>query len=183
MFIINSCSNRERRDIALAVIEHRIHIRREYRMIMVIDHHCRVGPPQESLRERRTIINLHFNFYISLARIKRKSLHTFSTKHSLHFIAPYCLAAISIFLYQEISRQKSRRTVMLRPVKFDSSRNPRSCQSHQCRFHNLVVINKVTFLHLIISHVYTSSQLGKHHHLDVFILDKQRMIFLVCFLI
>lgn len=73
LFIINSCSNRERRDIALAVIEHRIHIRREYRMIMVIDHHCRVGPPQESLRERRTIINLHFNFYISLARIKRKS--------------------------------------------------------------------------------------------------------------
>ena len=35
-----------------------------------------------------------------------------------------------------------RRLVRLRPVKFDASRNPRSCQSHQCRFHNLVVINK-----------------------------------------
>ena len=165
------------------MIEHRIHIRWKYRMIMVIDYYCRIGPPQKSLRERRTIINLHFYFYISFARIKRKSLHTFGAEHSLHFIAPYCLTAIRIFLYQKISRQKSRRTVMLRPVKFDASRNPRSCQSHQCRFHNLVVINKMTFFHLIISHVYTTTQLGKYHHLDVFILDKQCMIPLVCFFI
>ena len=66
------------------MIEHRIHIRWKYRMIMVIDYYCRIGPPQKSLRERRTIINLHFYFYISFARIKRKSLHTFGAEHSLH---------------------------------------------------------------------------------------------------
>ncbi len=31
----------------------------------------------------------------------------------------------------------------------------------------------MTSFHLIISHVYTTTQLGKYHHLDIFILDKE----------
>ena len=100
------------------MIEHRIHIRWKYRMIMVIDYYCRIGPPQKKSEGKTYDYKSSLLFLYKLCPDKSvKSLHTFGAEHSLHFIAPYCLTAIRIFLYQKISRQKSRRTVMLRPVK------------------------------------------------------------------
>ena len=31
----------------------------------------------------------------------------------------------------------------------------------------------MTLLHLVVSHVYTSAQFGKNHHLDVFVFQKE----------
>ena len=103
------------------MIEHSIYIGWEHRMVMVIHHHGRIGPPQECLRKCCTIINLHINFNISLTRIECKTLHPFGTEHALHFITPDRFTAVGILLDRKIGRQKSRGAVMLRPVELDSS--------------------------------------------------------------
>ena len=38
---------------------------------------------------------------------------------------------------------------MLRPVEFDAAANPRSGQSHQCRFDYLIVIYKIIVVGLV----------------------------------
>ena len=121
LFIIHPGSNRERRYIPLTMIEHGIYIGWKHRMVMVIHHHGRIGPPQECLGKCCTIIDLHIDFNIGLARIERKTLHPFGTEHALHFITPDRFTAVGILLDRKVGRQKSRGAVMLRPVELDSS--------------------------------------------------------------
>ena len=43
------------RGAALAVIENRVHVGRENRLVIIIHFHSRIGPPQKGLRQRRTV--------------------------------------------------------------------------------------------------------------------------------
>ena len=176
LLVVHTCSDGERRNITLAMVEHRIYIGRENRVIMVVHHNCRIGPPQECLRECSTVVYFYFDFDIRFSRIQTESLHTFRAEHTFYFAAPYGLAAIGMFLDRTIGRQECRRTMMLGPVKLNTTRNPRTGKSHQRRFHHLIIIYKVTVLHLIVCHVHTSSQFGQYHHFDIFILDKESMV-------
>ena len=176
LLVIDSRSDGERGYITLAVVEHSIDVGREHRVVMVVHHHGGIGPPQEGLRERSAVIDLHLYFDISLARMEREALHPFGAEHPFHFVAPHGLASVGILLYGEIRRKERGGTVMLRPVELDAAGNPRAGESHQCRFHHLVVIDEMTFLHLVVCHVDASAQFGQNHHLDIFVLDEQGMI-------
>ena len=48
--------------------------------------------------------------------------------------------------------------MVLRPVKFNPTRNPWTGKPHQSRLHHLIVIHKMALFHFIISHVYASTQ-------------------------
>ena len=56
VLIIFPCGDWEPGYIPLAVVHHRMDIRREDGLGMVIDRHCRVGPPEECLRSRGPVI-------------------------------------------------------------------------------------------------------------------------------
>ena len=165
------------------MVEHSIDIRRKHRIIILVYHNSRIGPPKESLRERSAVIHLCLYFNVSLVRIKRESRHPLRTEHSLHLTAPNRLATILKLFDVAIGRQICAGTVMLWPVEFNSSGNPRSGQSHQSWFNYLVIVDKVAFFHLIICHLYTSSQFRKNHDFYILIFYKKRAIGLILLLI
>ena len=47
--------------------------------------------------------------------------------------------------------------MVLRPVELDTATNPRSCQSHESRFDDVVVIHEVALLDLVIRHLDASA--------------------------
>ena len=73
--------------------------------------------------------------------------------------------------------------MVLRPVKFNPTRNPWTGKPYQSRLHHLIVIHKMALFHFIISHVYTSTQFRQYHNLDILILYKKSMILLINFII
>jgi len=183
LFVVSARGDGERRHVTLAMVEHGVHVGREHRVVVVVDHHGRVGPPQERLRERRTVVNLHVDFDVRLARIERKALHPFGAEHAFHFVAPYRLAAVGMLLDGEVCGQESGRAVVLRPVELDTARNPRAGQPDERGLHHLVVVHEVALLHLVVGHVDASAQFREYHHLDIFVLDEERMVKLVFLLV
>ena len=61
--------------------------------------------------------------------------------------------------------------MVLRPVELDATADPRTGQTHQCRFDNMIIIYKVTLLDLIVCHLHATAQFRQNHHLDVFIFN------------
>lgn len=75
-----------------------------------------------------------------------------------------------------VNRQESAGTMVLGPIEFDASGNPRPCQSHQSRFHHLVIVNKMTLLDFVVCHLDASAQFGQNHNLDIFIFQINSVI-------
>ena len=155
--IISTRCNRKTGYGTFSMVEHGIDIRREYALIVIIHRYGRIRPPQEGLRHFGAVVEHPFYFEKSMSRTKREARHPFLMKHPFHFVHPYSDAAVSIFFNRRIYRHISTGTMMLRPIKLNTSRNPRTCQPHQCRFNHVIVINKMTFPDLIISHLYTTA--------------------------
>ena len=143
---------------------------------MFIHCHSRISPPQESLRNRRRIVQFSFYFKISFSGIKRKPGHPFLVKHFFVFAYPNSYASISIILNGMIYRQKSARAMMLWPVELNTARNPRTGKSYQCRLNYLIIINEMTLFYFVIGHLHTTAQLGQNHHPDIFIFQKNSVV-------
>src|SRR4030095_3617738 len=73
--------------------------------------------------------------------------------------------------------------MMLWPVKFNTSIDPGTSQSNQCRFYNLVIIDKITVPDLVIGPVYTATELRNYHDLQIIVFQKQSSICFVFFFI
>ena len=101
MFIIFTSSNWEPGYIPLAVIHHRMHIRRKNRLGMVVYWHRRVGPPKECLRSRSPIVQLAPDFNIRFSRIQGKAGFPLCSIHLVYITDPARLRAVLI-LYQHI---------------------------------------------------------------------------------
>ena len=68
---------------------------------------------------------------------------------------------------------------MLWPVKLDTPRNPGTCKANQSRLYYLIIINKMTFLYFVVSHLYTSTQLRKNHDFNIFIFQIYSMVLFI----
>ncbi len=88
-----------------------------------------------------------------------------------------------MFLYVTVYGHVGGWTVVLRPVELYASRDPRAGETYERGFDDMVVVYEVAFLDFVISHLYTSSQFGKNHHLYIFVFDEHGVPFLVMFLI
>ena len=161
------------------MVEHGIDIRREYALIVIIHRYGRIRPPQKGLRYFGTVVKYSFDFKKSMSGTKCKTCHSLLMKHTFHFIHPYRDASVGIFLNSRIHGHISTGAMMLRPVKFDTTRNPRSCKSHQSRLYHMIIINKMTLSDFIIGHLHTSTQFRQNHHFDIFVFDKNSIVFLI----
>ena len=72
---------------------------------------------------------------------------------------------------------------MLGPVKFNATRDPGAGQSHQRRFDDMIVVDKIIAVGLVISPLDPASQLRQHHYFQIIVLQKKRCILLIHFLI
>ncbi|MPM34972.1 hypothetical protein SDC9_81562 [bioreactor metagenome] len=165
------------------MIKNGIHIRRENRLVIVIDRHSGIGPPKEGLGKRCPVIHLCPDLDIGPVRVKRDAVHPFQAGHALHFVAPDGLAPVRVLFYHKFDRIKGAGAMMLRPVKFNPPGYPRAGQAHQGRFDHLVIINNMGIPYLVVSHLDTPSQFGQDHHLQVSVFKKKRLIAFILFLV
>lgn len=153
------------------MIKNGVDVLREYALVIVVDSHSGIGPPQESLWQRRTIVETAFNLKVGLTGTECKAGGTFLMEHTLVFVDPNRHGAIGILFNRSIHRQIGRRAMMLRPVELDAATDPRSSQSYEGRFDDMIVIDEMAPLHLVIGHLYATTELRQHHHFDIFILQ------------
>lgn len=71
--------------------------------------------------------------------------------------------------HQMIHRHVCRWAVMLRPVKFDTTGNPRTGKAHQRRFDHMVIIYKVVIICFVVSPLDSSAKFRQDHNLQIFI--------------
>ena len=183
LLVIDACCNREAGHIALPVIHYRMNIRWEYRLRIIVDRHRRVGPPQKCLRHRGTVMQLGINPNICLVRENGKACHTLGAEHILNFTDNNGTAAILIFSDIAVNRIKRAGTMMLRPVELDTAADPRSCQTNQRGFDNMVIINEIVVIRLIISTLDSATQFRKNHHVKILIFQAKGVINAIFFLI
>ena len=165
------------------MVEHCIHIGWKYTLIVIVHFYGRVCPPQEGLWQGGTIAHLSLYFQECTSRTKCKTGHSLLMKHPLHFVYPNGYTSILVLFYLTINGQIGRRTVVLRPIELNTSRNPRAGQAYQSRFNHMIVVDKMTLLYLIVSHLDTSTQFRQNHHFDIFVLQIYGTILLITFFI
>ena len=181
--IIGACSDGERGYGALAMIEHGIHIGWEHTLVLIIHFYGRVCPPKEGLGQVRTVKHPSLNLQIGTARTQCKACHALLMEHTLHLVNPHRHRTILILHDSGVDRQIGRWTVVLRPVKLDATRDPRTRQTHQGGLDDVVIVHKVTLFDLIVSHLDTSAQLWQDHHLDIFVLNVDGLPLLIHLLV
>ena len=120
-FVVGAGGDREGRHIAFTVVENGGDIGRKYALMTVSAGDCRIGPPQEMAWRRVAVVNFGTDFQQRFIGKEGKTGHDLQAAHRFHFAHPYGLSAVIVRLYGEIHRHKSGRTVMLRPVKFDTA--------------------------------------------------------------
>ena len=70
---------------------------------------------------------------------------------------------------------------MLRPVKFDTARDPGTKQPDKRRLDHVIIVYKIITVRLVIGPLNPSSELREDHHLYIIILKKDRVICLIRF--
>src|SRR5665811_1914194 len=105
-------------------VKDRIHIRREYALVIIVDRYCRISPPQERLWHRGSVIQFAFNLQIGNTRSQSEPRHPFLVKHLFHFADPYRNTAVRKLLNVTVNTLKRTWTMVLRPVEFDTARDP-----------------------------------------------------------
>ena len=142
-FVVRAFCNGELTDIAFAVVHHRMHIRREHRLVVVVDMHGRIGPPEERLRLGGAVVQLRRYLQHGFVRVHRKAVQPFGEEHPLDFATPDCRTPVGVLDDAPVDRVKRARSVMLRPVELDPARDPWSTQADQGWFDDAVVIDEV----------------------------------------
>ena len=181
--VVCSCGYWEGRYGTLAMVENGIDVRWEHALVGIVYCHGRVCPPEEGLWHFGRIIYHTVNLEVCTAGTEGESSHSFLVEHPLALVHPYGDAAVCIFLNRAVYWHECGRTMVLRPVELDSSRNPRPCQSYEGWFDDLVVVDEMALTDFVVCHLNPAAQFGQDHDLDIFVLEKYGVIGLVCFLV
>ncbi len=169
MLVINAGRDREVGYGALAVIVDAVDIGREHGLRAVIDRHCRVGPPEEGLWERRAVVELSADLKIGPVRIHRKRRDLLRPVHPIHVIHKHRFATVAVVAQRIVNRRERRRAVVLRPVELNAAGDPGTAQADKCWLDDLIVVHKVIVVGLVIRALDASAQLRENHHPDVLI--------------
>ena len=152
-----------------------IDVWREHALVLVVDLHGRIGPPQEGLRHVRTVVEHTFYFYIRTTGAQREAGHALLMEHLLHLAHPHRHGAVCVLLKTRVSRHIGRRAVMLGPVELYAAADPRPRQTYQGGLDDVVVIHEVALTYLVIGHLYAPTKLRHDHHLDILILQEHHI--------
>ncbi len=155
--VIHTGSDREIRDITLPVIHHRVDIGWKNRLGLIVNMYGRVNPPQESLRRAGTVRQFDFDFQVGAFGVQGKAVGAPGVKHALDFRTPDSPAAVRILDDAPVQWIKGARAMVLRPVEFDTTRDPGTGQPHQGRLDDPVVIHKMIAIGLIEGHLHPAA--------------------------
>src|SRR5579862_9021161 len=146
-------------------------IRREKALIRFMHARCHIRPPKEGLDERGAIINAYFQFQTGATRMQTDSVHSLHPAHGVMITAPDSFGTIRMFLYLKIHGKEGRGTMMLRPVEFDTARNPGTGEPDQRGLDNRLIVNQIVTVGFVLQDMNASTDFREHHRADEFILD------------
>ena len=78
-----------------------------------------------------------------------------------------------------VDRHERAGAVVLGPVEFYSAGNPGTCETHESRFHHMVVVYEMALLDFVVGHLYATSQFGENHHLNIFVFQENGVVGMV----
>ena len=179
MLIVDTGRDREAGNVALSMIHHGMHIRREDRLRVVIDRNGRIRPPEEGLRLGGPVVKLALDLDVGLARIEGEARLPAGTVHLIGVGDPAGLRTIRVLDQHVVHRTEGRRTVMLRPVELDTAADPRSAEADEGRLDHMIVVDEIVVVRLIVGTLDPTAELRQDHHLQILILEPDRMIRLI----
>ena len=164
---------------AARVIGHVINIRREKTLIGFVNACGNVCPPKKGLHKRRSVVGAHLDFKICASWMHTDPVHAFHACHWIVVAAPDGLRAVGVFFDVEVHRQERRGPMMLRPVEFDATGNPRPGEAHERRLDHWLMIDCVVAVCFVLKDVDASANFRQHHRADEFILNPHSFPFAI----
>ncbi len=134
------------------------------RLVRLVDPRRHVRPPEERLHQRRAVVRPHFQLDQSLARMQTDSVHAFHPRHRIVVAKPYGFRSVRVLLDVEIDRQEGGGAMVLRPIEFDSARNPRAGQADQGRLDDRLPVDEIVAVCLVLGQVNPPAEFRQHHH-------------------
>ena len=170
-FIVRAGGDWEVADVAFAVIHHGVHVGREDGLVVVVDVHGRVGPPEEGLGLVGAVGELHVDLQHGAIGMEREGVHALREEHALDLGADHCRAAVGVLDELPLDGHVRARAMVLGPVELDAARDPRPGQADQRGLDDLVVVDEVIAVGLIERHLHATAQLGQDHDLEIAVLE------------
>ena len=146
---VNALCNGPFKNCTAVVIVYPLAVGGEYRAVIIVYGHGKICPPHKHLRKSGAVINTYFCFYVTSAFINGYTRHTFHSAERLNFTCPNGFTAVGVFLLHSLKGHIGSRSMVLRPVKFNTARNPRSCKTNKGWLYNLIIINKIVISNLV----------------------------------
>ena len=156
---------------AFGMVSNIMNVRREKALIPFMNARGDIGPPQECLHQRRTVISPHLQFDARISGMQANSVHAFHARHGVMVTAPNGLRTVRVCLNLIIYRQKGCGPMMLGPIEFYAAGDPRPGQTDQCRLDNMLVVNQIVAVGLVLNAVDAPANFRQHQYAEIIILD------------
>src|SRR5262245_58600006 len=130
-----------------------------------------ICPPKKRLRELRAIVDANFQFEIGASRVEADAVHAFHTCHWIVIAAPNGFRAISMLFNFEIGRQKGRRTMVLRPIEFNTAGNPWTGETDEGGLDDRLPVDYVVAVCFVLQDMNTTANFRKDEGANKFVFD------------
>ena len=162
---------------AVVVKVHIGDILREEDLVVFVDRHRGVLPPEEGACERGSVAYLNASFEDGFAGCQSDSDHSFHPFDGVVFGEPDRYRAILAVLDLIVYRHEGRGAVMVGPVKLDSPRDPISQSANERGFDDTLLVEKVVARGFIESGEDASSDLRKNLDFEKLVFETDDLVF------
>ena len=156
---------------ALGMVGHVGDIGREEGLVVVVHAGGDIGPPEEGLHERCSVVQANEELDIRSAGIEADAVHALHAVHGFMLAQPDRFGAVLVLFKFDVHRHERGRSVVLRPVELDTARNPWSGQADERWFYDILSIEKIVAIRLVRADMDAAADLGQNHQRDVFIFE------------
>ena len=145
------------------------HIRREGRLVILVNADCQIVPPHEGQGRVRGIVHNGLGLHHRGAGIYGDAHGGAHAVEGLRFAHPAGLRAVSVLLQGGFSGHEGGGAVMLGPVELHAAGHPWPCQTDHGGLDAHILINKLIAVALLHRAVNFAAQLRQQLHVDVFV--------------
>ena len=156
---------------ALGVVGNGVNVRWKERAVRLMDVGGNVGPPEEGLDVRSSVVEADFEFYDASVRIQANAVHPLHPVHRFVLTEPNGHRSVFPMFDEDIGGHEGGRAVVLGPVEFDAAGRPGTGKTHESGFDDMLTVEKVIAVSLVLSYMDASADLWKHHQGNEIILD------------
>ena len=128
-----------------------------------------IGPPQEGLHKRRTVIESDLQLDVASCWVEADAMHPLHAVQRIVIGTPNRLRAVSMLFNFRLDRHERGGPVMLRPVELDAAGNPWTGEAYQRRFDYVLAVKEVIAVCFVQPHMDSAANLRQHHHANEFI--------------